>query len=193
ANDYFRLARGVTGPEGYRQGWLPIQFLLVYALGWLFYWLSRTLSDHEESSTPPRDVRRYSDVSFPPRARVGKRTNLRAHLATSRHHAHDAELALEFPVGAGTLAVTVCVAAENLTVESDPRATLLVPREGDSPVVHFRLVGEQVGPGRVMVDFDQDGRPVGSVDLAVEVGGQADDAAPAPAVEGRLSGGPLPA
>jgi hypothetical protein len=52
--------------------------------------------------------------------------------------------------------------------------------------VQFRLVGERVGPGRVMVDLDQDGRPVGSVDLAVEVGGQTDEAAPAPTVEVRL-------
>jgi CheY-like chemotaxis protein len=142
---------------------------------------------------PPRDIRRYSDISFPPRVRVGKPTNLRVRIATSRRHAHDAELALEFPVGAATLPVTVFVAAENLTVESDPRATLLVPREGDSPAVQFRLVGERVGPGRVMIDFDQDGRPVGSVDLAVEVGGQTDKPAPAPAVEVLLSGGQLPA
>jgi hypothetical protein len=141
----------------------------------------------------PRDIRHYSDVSFPPRVRVGKPTNLRVRIATSRHHAHDAELALEFPVGAATLAVTVCVAAENLTVESDPQVTLLVPREGDSPAVQFRLVGERVGPGRVMIDFDQDGRPVGSVDLAVEVSDQTDEAAPAPAVEVRLSGWRSPA
>jgi anti-anti-sigma factor len=139
------------------------------------------------------DARRYSDVSFPPRVPVGKPTNLRVRIATSRHHGHDAELALELPVGVATLAVTVCVAAENLTIESDPQATLLVPPDGDSPAVQFRLVGEQVGPGRVMIDFDQDGRPVGSVDLAVEVGGQTDEAAPAPAVEVLLSGGQLPA
>jgi hypothetical protein len=140
-----------------------------------------------------RDVRRYSDVSFPPRVRVGKPTNLRVRIATCRHHAHDAELALDFPAGAASLAVTVCVAAENLTVESDPRATLLVLHEGDSPAVQFRLVGERVGPGRFMIDFDQDGRPVGSVDLAVEVGGQSDEAAPAPSVEVRLSGWHSPA
>jgi anti-anti-sigma regulatory factor len=140
-------------------------------------------------SIAPRDFRHYSDVSFPPRVRVGKPTNLRVRIATSQHHAHDAELDLKFPVGVATLAVTVCVAAENLTVESDPQATLLVPLQGDSPAVQFRLVGEQVGPGRVMIDFDQDGRPVGSVDLGVEVGGQTDEVAPAPPVEVQLNGG----
>jgi anti-anti-sigma factor len=137
-------------------------------------------------------VRHYSDVSFPPRVRVGKPTNLRVRIATSPHHPHDAELALQFPAGVATQAVTVCVAAENLTVESDPQATLLVPREGDSPAAQFRLAGERVGPGRVMIDFDQDGRPAGSVDLAVEVGGQTDDPERARAVEVRLSGGRFP-
>jgi hypothetical protein len=140
------------------------------------------------------DVRRYTDVSFPSRLRAGKPTNLRVRIATSKRHVHDALLDLALPPGVDTVAVTVCVAAENLTVESDPQATILVPRTGDSPAVQFRLVGEQLGPGRVMIDFDQDGRPLGSVDLDVEVVGDSEEAtaAPAPAVEMRLGGGPCP-
>src|SRR5262249_13837835 len=43
------------------------------------------------------------------------------------------------------------------------------PLEGKSPAVQFGLRGMQAGPGRIMIDFAQEGRPAGSVDLAPEV------------------------
>jgi hypothetical protein len=61
------------------------------------------------------------------------------------------------------------VAAENFEIRGPYRKLILVPRAGPSPAVQFDLRGLEVGPGRVMIDFAQEGRPVGSVDLAPEV------------------------
>jgi hypothetical protein len=114
-------------------------------------------------------VRRFTDVSFPSRVEVGKRTHLRVRIARIQQHAHDAALDLEFPPSVASLPVTVDVATENFTIQSAPQATLHVPREGDSTGIQFSLVGNQIGPGRVMIDFSQEGRPLGSVDLSVAV------------------------
>jgi hypothetical protein len=65
--------------------------------------------------------------------------------------------------------LTVSVAAENFAVEGEARADLVVPLTGKSAAVRFRLCGLEPGPGRIMVDFTQEGRPVGSVDLYPEV------------------------
>jgi hypothetical protein len=46
---------------------------------------------------------------------------------------------------------------------------MVVPLAGKSPAVPFGLQGLVVGPGRIMVDFAQHGRPVGSVDLMPDV------------------------
>lgn len=128
-------------------------------------------------------VRRYSDVSFPAKVFVNRPTVLRIRITTAQRHEHDTALDLEFPPGVQELSLTVCVAAENLTIEEDPRAVLRVPRTGASPPLHFRLSGEQVGPGRVMIDFSQNGQPRGSVDLEVAVVSQGKlDEPPTPAV-----------
>src|SRR5262249_55404861 len=39
----------------------------------------------------------------------------------------------------------VCVATENFTIEGDPQATIVVPREGDSQAINFRLAGGRRG------------------------------------------------
>jgi hypothetical protein len=140
----------------------------------------------DEPAAKPTVLRRYTDVFFPPKVRVGKPTNLRVRIARTRLHAHDATLDLEWPTGVGAVPVTVCVAAENFTVESDPHATLFVPREDDSPAVQFRLIGNAVGPGRIMLDFSQHGRPVGSVDLSVAVLDSPIEVGPASAPQSEL-------
>ena len=61
------------------------------------------------------------------------------------------------------------MAAENLEIDGPSRAEMVVPMEGTSLAVQFGLRGLKVGPGRVMIDFGQEGSPVGSVDLATEV------------------------
>src|SRR5262249_19210979 len=67
------------------------------------------------------------------------------------------------------LRVTVNVSAENFVIDGPPWAEIDVPPAGDSHPVLFRLRGEAAGPGRIMIDFAQDGRPLGSVDLTPEV------------------------
>jgi hypothetical protein len=96
-------------------------------------------------------------------------------------HAHDARLTLTAPPGEEPIRVAVSVAAENFVIEDHPRVELVVPREGRSNPVTFRLRGERVGPGRIMLDFSQDGAHVGSVDLHPEVVPAADAESDRPA------------
>lgn len=140
-------------------------------------------------------VKRHTDVSFPAECPVGEIRNLRVQLVPAeealpdgtvrplpKSHAHDATLRLEVPRHLEPFRVSVSVAAENFEIEGPVLAELVVPLEGKSNAVNFRLRGLSIGPGRVMVDFTQNGRPVGSVDLTPEVvsKGQAasDEAAP---------------
>jgi hypothetical protein len=92
-----------------------------------------------------------------------------------RPHPHDATLNLMVPPPPepGTppppVRLTISVAAENFEIEGPSRIEIVVPLEGKSPAVPFGLRGLEAGPGRIMVDFAQDGQPVGSVDLLPEV------------------------
>jgi hypothetical protein len=141
-------------------------------------------------------LRRYTDVSFPPRVRVGAPTNLRVRIAASAPgHAHDVALDLEPPEPGTPLRVTVNVSAENFVIDGPPWAEIDVPPAGDSHPVLFRLRGEAAGPGRIMIDFAQDGRPLGSVDLEPEVVADADPLAgrPGPPVAVNLRAAPGPA
>jgi hypothetical protein len=124
-------------------------------------------------------LRRYTDVSFPARVRVGKTYPLRVQIVPAeetlptgevrplpRPHAHDASLALTATL---PVRVTVSVAAENFEVDGPARLEVVVPLAGKSAPVSLDLRGQTVGPGRIMVDFSQDGLPVGSVDLYPQV------------------------
>jgi serine/threonine protein kinase len=153
----------------------------------------------QEEPAGPQTIQRQTDVSFPNRVPVGQITHLRLRIVDDnapRRHAHDVPVVLELPPGKGPIPVAVCVAAENFTIQGEPCAILAVPRSGDSPAVNFCLIGQEVGPGRVMIDFSQDGRPVGSVDLSPEVvAGSVMDTLPLPTpTEVRLqpSGGEEP-
>lgn len=116
-----------------------------------------------------RTTSRFTDVSFPCEVRPKQTVNLRVAIAMQKRHAHDDGLDLERPESSRPFVVTVHVAAENFSIEGETRAEIVVPLERDSPAVHFRLTGVSVGPGRIMVDLSQDGRPVGSVDLWPQV------------------------
>jgi hypothetical protein len=134
-----------------------------------------------EGEPDPEVLRRQTDVSFPARVRAGKVYLLRVQVVPSlevlptgevrlpRPHDHDVDLALAAPPEGQPLRVAVSVAAENFEVEGPARAEVLVPLTGKSSPALFYLRGLEPGPARIMVDFWQDGRPVGSVDLAPEV------------------------
>jgi type VI secretion system protein ImpC len=157
-------------------------------------WLARKLTIKQETAptvtepVPPPVLRRHTDVSFPARVRLGKPYHLRVRLVPAeeelpgggtrerpRPHTHDAtvNLLMAPPPRRGAppppIRVAVSLAAENFEIDGPNRAELVVPKAGASPAVQFRLRGLSLGPGRVMVDFTQDGRPVGSVDLAPDV------------------------
>jgi RNA polymerase sigma factor (sigma-70 family) len=68
-----------------------------------------------------------------------------------------------------TIKIHVSVAAEHFAIDGTCRSEIVVPLGADSPPVQFRLRGLQVGPGRVMIDLSQRGRPSGSLDLTPEV------------------------
>jgi hypothetical protein len=150
--------------------------------------LQVTAEAHAHSGDAPKQpltVRRHTDVSFPSEVQTGKSCNLRIQLvpATSvlpsgevcerpKPHVHDTTLDLiaPLPAPAGapppSLKLTVSVTAENFDVEGLAHAEIIVPFDGISSAVVFGLRGKEAGPGRIMIDFAQDGRPIGSVDLA---------------------------
>jgi serine/threonine protein kinase len=177
----FRRAPKVGSQRG------PISWIK-RALGWLG---SRTRSAPrlERESAPAdalRPLRRHTDISFPARVLLGKVHHLRIQLIPAeeelpeggvqerpRPHAHDATLnLLVSPQRHGEtppVRVRVSVTAENFEIEGPGHDELVVPLVGKSAAVRFALRGLEPGPGRVMIDFAQDGRPVGSVDLSPEV------------------------
>jgi serine/threonine protein kinase len=137
---------------------------------------------------PPDVIKRHTDIAFPAKCPVSKECVLRIKLVPAeeilpsgevrpvRHpHTHDATLTLkaarpEQPEQAvPPIRLTVSVAAENFAIAGNRFADLVVPREGKSPTLSFLLRGQKVGPGRIMIDFMQNGRPVGSVDLYPQV------------------------
>ena len=135
-----------------------------------------------------KTIRRHTDVSFPAVVQAGKVYNLRIQLVPAeeallsgavrerpRPHAHDTTLNLLVapPIKPDSppppVKVTISVAAENFEISGLSRVEIVVPLAGKSPAVQFSLQGMEAGPGRIMVDFAQDGRPAGSVDLIPEV------------------------
>jgi fatty-acyl-CoA synthase len=135
----------------------------------------------------PVVIRRHTDVSFPAKVRVGKIYNLRVHLVSAeaelpsggvrelaKPHAHDTTINLHVsPPRPGLpmpeVRVSVSVAVENFEIEGPAREEIVVPLEGNSTALQFALRGLEPGPGRIMLDFAQDSRPVGSVDLHPEI------------------------
>jgi serine/threonine protein kinase len=139
----------------------------------------------------PATIRRRADLSFPAQVVVGKPYHLSVRLvpiegdspggltnvaAGPRLDDWMMSFLVPFissspPPGAPLprIKVFIIVAAENFEIDGTDRAEILVPLQGDSPAVQFSLRGKDVGPGRVMIDFAQGGRPTGSVDLTSEV------------------------
>jgi serine/threonine protein kinase len=170
----------------------------------------------------PATIRRRVEVSFPTQVLAGKLYHLMIQLVPAqgdlpggstreRPGAHGDDWTMQFLVSfissappAATLSprikVTVSVVAENFKLDGSSRAELVVPREGNSPVIQFSLQGLDVGAGRVMIDFSQGGRPVGSMDLAPEVVAALDvkgpatlPACPLESLILNLATGPIPA
>jgi hypothetical protein len=136
----------------------------------------------------PATIRRNTDVSFPARVQVGKLQGLRIQLVPAEEtlsggairelpkaHDHDTIVRLTVPLppspGEPTPPVRVGIAldVENFEIEGPDHAEIEVPLVGKSEVARFGLRGLKVGPGRIMIDFAQGGRPAGSVDLSPDV------------------------
>jgi serine/threonine protein kinase len=141
-----------------------------------------------QTGEPPSEIRRHSDVSFPAKASAGKVHKLRVQLVPAEEilpsgevrtlpkpHSHDAAMAIQVPPPERPgeppppIRVMVSVAAENFTIEGPTCQELVVPLDRASAVLRFRLRGQRPGSGRIMVDFTQAGRPVGSVDFFPEI------------------------
>jgi hypothetical protein len=183
--------------------------LLQRAANWLLQQFGRKRKAGRSARTEPDEaqaplLRRHTDVSFPAKVPLGKTHNLRVQLVPAEEtlptgevrplpkaHPHDVTVAVR-----QAMPVTVSVAAEHFEIDGEPNAELLVPPSGKSAAVTFRLRGTVVGPARIMVDFSQQGRPVGSVDLLPEVvpaGERVGDAAVRGSGEVGCSGQPGPA
>jgi serine/threonine protein kinase len=158
----------------------------------------------EEAPGTPREItRRHSDISFPAKVLVARTYPLRVQIVPAEEklpsgevrplpkpHEHDVRMDLEAPATERRrLRVSVSVAAENFEIDGSFRADIDVPLVGQSAAAIFHLRGLEVGPGRIMIDFSQDGRPVGSVDLCPEVTAQQEESKPAP-VLGAVEIGP---
>jgi RNA polymerase sigma factor (TIGR02999 family) len=143
-----------------------------------------------QTEGPDVATRRSVDISFPTKVLVGQPCLLRIHLvpveadsrsglSSGRPHPYAGDWLMTFlgaffasPTGTGphpSIEVVVSVVAENFEVDGTGRAELIAPPQGFSNTVQFSLRGVEVGPGRVMIDFAQGGRPIGSVDLTPEV------------------------
>ena len=135
----------------------------------------------------PETVRRHTDVSFPGTVPLGEVVPLRVQIVPAeerlptgevrpieRPHEHDRTMELAVPPRrAGEppppIRVSLFVTAENFKVLGAPHAEIVVPLEGESAPALFSLRAEAVGRGRVVVDFFQDGRPLGSIKLRPEI------------------------
>jgi molecular chaperone DnaK (HSP70) len=150
--------------------------------------LSQTLPIAPAQAKTEDVIGRHTDVSFPARVRVGKPYNLRVQIVPTevtlptgqikeipKAHDHDITMSLEVPrpdrpeQPPPPIRVAVSVTAENFEIEGQSRAEIIVPLAGKSQTAIFRLIGEEVGPARIMIDFAQGGRPIGSVDLSPHV------------------------
>jgi serine/threonine protein kinase len=148
----------------------------------------------EEEAPPTKEfgasIRRRAHLSFPAQVLIGQPQLLRVQLVPvegdsrvgicSERPRPDVDLwttnhlvsFFSSPIGTGApppIEVIVSLVAENFEVSGTGRAELIAPLEGLSNTVQFSLRGLEVGPGRVMIDFAQGGRPIGSVDLTPEV------------------------
>jgi hypothetical protein len=110
-----------------------------------------------------KTIARYTDISFPARVTAAKSYNLSVQIVPSEESISSGEFRQQ------PIRVTISIAAENFEIEGQTQAEISVPLSGKSPAAIFRLRGEAVGPGRIMIDFAQGGRPVGSVDLLPEI------------------------
>lgn len=92
-----------------------------------------------------------------------------------RPHPHDTTLQLfvASPPSPGLapdpIVISISVAVENFEIEGPARYELEVPQIAESATAVFNLRGLSPGRGRIMLDFTQEGRPVGSVDLTSKV------------------------
>jgi hypothetical protein len=142
--------------------------------------IDRTPAPEHPEAVPvePTTIRRHTDVSFPAAVPAGQVYNLRIQLVPAvevlpsgevrdrpRPHPHDATLNLLVPPATGPdrpappIRLTISLAVENFAIQGPGRAEILVPQESGSPPVQFGLRGLCVGPGRIMIDFAQGGRP----------------------------------
>ena len=136
-------------------------------------------------------MRVEADVSFPTQVLVGQPYHLciqlvppegdpplGSKLELPRPHGDDGTMdflvsheSSSLPAATSSLRmkVNISVVAENFKFDGDRRAEIIVSPENNAPAIQFSLRGLELGPGRVMIDFSQGGRPIGSMDLAPEV------------------------
>jgi serine/threonine protein kinase/DNA-directed RNA polymerase specialized sigma24 family protein len=143
-----------------------------------------------ERSSVVSGVTTIARIWFPDQALVGESYRLRVILFPAARSGEDTRQGQPRPFAGGwttnlfvsfmsplpqaevrplAIKVRLSVAAENFAIEGTGRAEIDVPMEQSSPPVEFSLRGLKLGPGRVMIDFDQGGRPVGSLDLTPEI------------------------
>lgn len=147
--------------------------------------------DRQSVGRVPASISRLARVSFPAQVLIGVPQPVTVQLVAPERASqeeimgeptgpHPGDWPMSFfvsfmsPLAAPTLQppaikVHVSVAAEHFAIDGTGCSEIVVPLGADSPPVRFSLRGLQVGPGRVMIDLSQAGRPSGSLDLTPEV------------------------
>jgi hypothetical protein len=110
-----------------------------------------------------RSLPRYADVNLPREAAVGVPVALLVRVTVKPVSPDAKKLELRVPKGERVVEVTVVVRTDGLELKGSNLQKLRVPLTADSDPACFELVGRQLGPASVTVDFFQQERYLGSV------------------------------
>ncbi len=125
---------------------------------------------------------RYTDVSFPAEVHIDKYEDLQVAIVMkefvtiegevkirTKLHEHDVEVEIEIPERPVPIIVDVLVTAPDFEIQGDRFASIEVPVDADSEPAIFKLKGKEMGRKEIVIDFFQDRRYLGVVNLKAEV------------------------
>ncbi|ODS32049.1 MAG: hypothetical protein SCARUB_02834 [Candidatus Scalindua rubra] len=153
-------------------------------IGKIFKALKKQPRKVEDREVTPR----YTDVSFPAEVNIDKWEALRVAVIRKeiitpegevkiqpKPHDHDVEVEVEIPEPKArgepppSMIVNVLVTAPDFEIEGDRFARIVVPIDADSEPAIFKLRAKEIGHKKITIDFIQDGRYLGVVNLEVEI------------------------
>lgn len=116
----------------------------------------------------PLTGQRFADVSFPASVEQYRWHILKMQILAEQRDEQNVELSVVMPA-LEPAKVEVCVLAPGFELRGAPQQTIDVPPAGDSEAVNLRLRALALGIHKIRVDFMQNKRYIGTVQLKVEV------------------------